>query len=115
MHFMPDTWHYISGQFSLQAPRKPQKPAIFLPQAPPKLLNFRQAVTHVSILLAVDRSNHAEIPYPGCSRGSAVASNRQSEQCEFVDPVGPFSDPFPATGWLGTTAAERGQAGHLML
>ena len=43
MHFMPVSWHYISGQFSIQAPRKPQKSAISLPQAPPKLLNFSQA------------------------------------------------------------------------
>src|SRR5512132_918982 len=40
MHFMPVPWHYISGQFSIHAPQKPQKSAISLPQAPPKLLNF---------------------------------------------------------------------------
>ena len=40
MHLMPNSWHYISGQFSIQAPRKPQKSAISLPQAPPKLLNL---------------------------------------------------------------------------
>src|SRR5512143_2997064 len=40
MDFMPVSWHYISGQFSLQAPRKPQKSAISLPQAPSKLSNF---------------------------------------------------------------------------
>src|SRR6266511_3869565 len=39
-HFMPIAWHYISGQFSIPAPRKPQKSAIFLPQPPPKLFNF---------------------------------------------------------------------------
>jgi len=37
---MPIAWHYISGQFSIPAPRKPQKSAIFLPQPPPKLFNF---------------------------------------------------------------------------
>jgi hypothetical protein len=40
---MPVSWHYISGQFSIPAPQKPQKSAIFLPQAPPKLLNFSMA------------------------------------------------------------------------
>src|SRR5512144_2789235 len=43
MHFMPVLWHYISGQFSIQAPRKPQKSAIFLPQPPPKLFKFSLA------------------------------------------------------------------------
>ena len=37
---MPEAWHYISGQFSIPAPRKPQKSAIFLPQPPPKLFNL---------------------------------------------------------------------------
>jgi hypothetical protein len=41
--FMPVTWHYISGQFSIRAPRKPQKSAISLPQPPSKLFNFSQA------------------------------------------------------------------------
>src|SRR6266540_3971059 len=45
-HFMPIAWHYISGQFSIPAPRKPQKSAIFLPQPPPKLFNFSQGAAY---------------------------------------------------------------------
>ena len=43
MHLMPNSWHYISGQFSIQAPRNPQKSAISLPQAPAKL--FKSSLT----------------------------------------------------------------------
>jgi hypothetical protein len=50
------SWHYISGQFSIQAPRKPQKFAISLPQAPPKLLNLSK--TEVSSQPQVPADKH---------------------------------------------------------
>src|SRR5512144_251748 len=40
MHFMPYSWHYISGHSSIQAPRKPQKSAISAPRPTSKLFKF---------------------------------------------------------------------------
>jgi energy-coupling factor transporter ATP-binding protein EcfA2 len=40
MRFTPVSWHYISGQFSIQAPRKRQKSDISAPRPTPKLFKF---------------------------------------------------------------------------
>ena len=45
MRFIPASWHYISGQFSIQTPRKPQKSAISAPRPTPKLFKFSHALS----------------------------------------------------------------------
>ena len=75
IRFMPVSWHYISGRFSIQAPRKQQKSAISAPRPTPKLFKFSQvggAITDAEFL-AMNYSTRASLDHRLALSGSRYA------------------------------------------